>query len=57
MAPRAIHGSKAQPGFISSTYETLTSAENAAVVRSLAVFGVAIAFLSSSLAPEFLAAF
>lgn len=31
---------RAPKGFVASTYETLTSSENAAVVRSIAVFGV-----------------
>ncbi|KAI9150424.1 TOM core complex subunit Tom6 [Paramyrothecium foliicola] len=39
---------RAPKGFVASTYETLTSSENAAVVRSIAVFGAAVAFLSSS---------
>jgi len=38
----------AQKGYLSSTYQTLTSPENASVVRSVAVFGVAVAFFSSS---------
>ncbi|KUJ18066.1 uncharacterized protein LY89DRAFT_684004 [Mollisia scopiformis] len=38
----------AQKGYLSSTYQTLTSPENASVVRSIAVFGVAVAFFSSS---------
>ncbi|KJZ77400.1 hypothetical protein HIM_03124 [Hirsutella minnesotensis 3608] len=41
-------GSRRAPkGFLGSTYETLTSSDNAAVVRSIAIFGAAIAFLSS----------
>ncbi|UNI15311.1 hypothetical protein JDV02_001854 [Purpureocillium takamizusanense] len=39
---------RAPKGFVASTYETLTSSENAAVVRSIAVFGAAVTFLSSS---------
>ncbi|KAH8887850.1 hypothetical protein GQ53DRAFT_826840 [Thozetella sp. PMI_491] len=35
-------------GFFKSTYDTLTSADNASMVRSIAAFGVAVAFLSSS---------
>jgi hypothetical protein len=31
---------RAPKGFLASTYETLTSADNAAVVRSVAIFGV-----------------
>jgi hypothetical protein len=38
----------AQKGYLTSTYQTLTSPENASVVRSIAVFGVAVAFFSSS---------
>ncbi|CZR53308.1 probable component of translocase of the outer mitochondrial membrane complex [Phialocephala subalpina] len=38
----------AQKGYIASTYQTLTSPENASVVRSIAVFGAAVAFFSSS---------
>ncbi|KAI1814421.1 hypothetical protein GGS20DRAFT_548540 [Poronia punctata] len=41
-------GSRRAPkGAIASTYSALTSPENAPVVRSVAVFGAAIAFLSS----------
>ncbi|GJN86960.1 hypothetical protein VFPFJ_10851 [Purpureocillium lilacinum] len=39
---------RAPKGFVASTYETLTSSENAAVVRSIAVFGAAVTFLASS---------
>ncbi|PKS07472.1 hypothetical protein jhhlp_006076 [Lomentospora prolificans] len=35
-------------GFFSSTYSTLTSPENASVVRSILAFGAAVAVLSSS---------
>lgn len=39
----------AQPkGYLGQTYEALTSPENASVVRSVAIFGVAVAFFSSS---------
>ncbi|KAK3949196.1 hypothetical protein QBC32DRAFT_317047 [Pseudoneurospora amorphoporcata] len=41
-------GSRKSKGFIRSTYDSLTSAENASVVRSIALFGAAVAFLSSS---------
>ncbi|KYK58148.1 TOM core complex subunit Tom6 [Drechmeria coniospora] len=52
MPPKRMYvdgpGSRRAPkGFVASTYETLTSSENAAVVRSIAVFGAAVAFLSS----------
>ncbi|KAM4065920.1 hypothetical protein HRG_000080 [Hirsutella rhossiliensis] len=41
-------GSRRAPkGFLGSTYETLTSSENAAAVRSIAIFGAAVAFLAS----------
>ncbi|RDA84737.1 hypothetical protein CP532_5253 [Ophiocordyceps camponoti-leonardi (nom. inval.)] len=33
--------------FFSSAYETLTAPENASVVRSIAMFGAAVAFLAS----------
>ncbi|SPN99498.1 related to component of translocase of the outer mitochondrial membrane complex [Cephalotrichum gorgonifer] len=35
-------------GFIGSTYATLTSADNAAIVRSLLAFGAGVAIFSSS---------
>ncbi|KAJ4392427.1 hypothetical protein N0V85_007067 [Neurospora sp. IMI 360204] len=52
-------GSRKSKGFIRSTYDSLTSAENASVVRSIAFFGfdntntslqpqATVAFLSSS---------
>ncbi|KAH6649180.1 hypothetical protein BKA67DRAFT_662095 [Truncatella angustata] len=37
-----------QKGTIGSAYDAITSPENAAVVRSVAVFGAAVAFLASS---------
>ncbi|TFA99759.1 hypothetical protein CCMA1212_008444 [Trichoderma ghanense] len=44
MPPKRIYGEKggrrAPKGFVASTYDTLTSAENAAFVRSIAIFGV-----------------
>ncbi|KAI1822150.1 TOM core complex subunit Tom6 [Xylaria intraflava] len=50
MAPKRLAGeprSRApQKSFISSTYSALTSPENASVVRSVAVFGAAIAFFA-----------
>ncbi|KAI1071171.1 hypothetical protein NW752_000646 [Fusarium irregulare] len=39
---------RAPKGVIGSTYDALTSPENAAVVRSIAIFGVVVTFLSSS---------
>ncbi|KAI0474351.1 hypothetical protein F4859DRAFT_482771 [Xylaria cf. heliscus] len=51
MAPKRITvqpgrtlGSK---GVIASTYSALTSPENASVVKSVAIFGAAVAFLAS----------
>ncbi|KAK3332638.1 TOM core complex subunit Tom6 [Cercophora scortea] len=44
MAPQR----RAQKGVFASTYDALTSAENASVVRSIALFGAAVTFLSSS---------
>ncbi|KAL3422566.1 hypothetical protein PVAG01_06722 [Phlyctema vagabunda] len=38
----------APKGYVSQVYNTVTSAENASVVRSIAVFGAAVAFFSSS---------
>ncbi|KAI9643961.1 hypothetical protein NHQ30_007312 [Ciborinia camelliae] len=39
----------AQPkGYLASTYTALTAPENASVVRSIGIFGVAVAFFSSS---------
>ncbi|KAK1238394.1 hypothetical protein MKX07_006540 [Trichoderma sp. CBMAI-0711] len=44
MPPKRIYGEKggrrAPKGFVASTYDTLTNAENAAFVRSIAIFGV-----------------
>ncbi|KAI0596153.1 hypothetical protein F4775DRAFT_565801 [Biscogniauxia sp. FL1348] len=42
-------GARPRPskGFFASTYEALTSPENASVVRSIAVFGAAVTFLAS----------
>ncbi|KAI0189973.1 hypothetical protein EV127DRAFT_511999 [Xylaria flabelliformis] len=37
----------APKGVIASTYSALTSSENASVVKSVAIFGAAIAFFSS----------
>ncbi|KFY25315.1 hypothetical protein V493_04716 [Pseudogymnoascus sp. VKM F-4281 (FW-2241)] len=38
----------AQKGYLGQAYEAVTSSENASVVRSIAVFGVAVAFFSST---------
>jgi hypothetical protein len=43
MAPKRVIGgrpSRAPQGFFASTYDTLTSSENAAMVRSIGVFAV-----------------
>ncbi|EKD21409.1 TOM core complex subunit Tom6 [Drepanopeziza brunnea f. sp. 'multigermtubi' MB_m1] len=55
MAPKRVQSSRPAPkggasaaGYLSSAYGALTSAENASVVRSVAIFGVAVAFFSSS---------
>ncbi|KAF4125969.1 TOM core complex subunit Tom6 [Geosmithia morbida] len=41
-------GAAAPKGFFGSTYDVLTSSENAAVVRSIGLFGAAVVFLQSS---------
>ncbi|KAF5027480.1 hypothetical protein F66182_405 [Fusarium sp. NRRL 66182] len=49
MPPKRIAVDRRAPrGVIGSTYDALTSSENAAVVRSIALFGAAVTFLSSS---------
>ncbi|KAH9209313.1 TOM core complex subunit Tom6 [Leptodontidium sp. 2 PMI_412] len=54
MAPKRVQVARADArrpapkGYVSNVYSTLTSPENASVVRSVAVFGVAVAFFSSS---------
>ncbi|KAK8913100.1 hypothetical protein VCV18_011568 [Metarhizium anisopliae] len=40
---------RAPKGFFASAYGTLTSSENAAVVRSIAMFGVSLAWESLSI--------
>ncbi|KAI1442594.1 putative TOM core complex subunit Tom6 [Annulohypoxylon stygium] len=47
MPPKRVGGGRSNKGFISSTYETVTSPDNVEVVRSIAVFGAAIAILAS----------
>ncbi|KAJ6784462.1 hypothetical protein PWT90_02880 [Aphanocladium album] len=53
MAPKRVLVEKsgrrgaAPKGYFASTYDALTSPENASVVRSIALFGTAIAFLNS----------
>ncbi|KAI2640206.1 hypothetical protein GGS21DRAFT_505665 [Xylaria nigripes] len=51
MAPRRIAGEPrsraASKGVIASTYSALTSPENASVVKSIAIFGAAVAFFAS----------
>jgi hypothetical protein len=39
-------------GYFSTAYNTLTSAENASVVRSIAVFGVSYTFFSGIWSPK-----
>ncbi|KAI0155381.1 putative TOM core complex subunit Tom6 [Hypoxylon sp. FL1284] len=46
MPPKRVSG-RSNKGYISSTYESLTSPDNASVVRSVALFGAAVAFLAS----------
>ncbi|KAI1398284.1 putative TOM core complex subunit Tom6 [Hypoxylon fuscum] len=46
MPPKRVTG-RANKGVVGSTYEAITSPENASVVRSVAVFGAAVAFLAS----------
>ncbi|PSR89019.1 hypothetical protein BD289DRAFT_431301 [Coniella lustricola] len=41
-------GKRIEKSYFSSTYETLTSPENSAMVKAIAAFGVGVAFLSSS---------
>ncbi|KAG6022519.1 hypothetical protein E4U19_004984 [Claviceps sp. Clav32 group G5] len=51
MPPKRIHGEKsrrAPKGYFASTYDTLTSPDNSAVVISIAAFGAAVTFLASS---------
>ncbi|KAI5811443.1 hypothetical protein DFH27DRAFT_605548 [Peziza echinospora] len=52
----AVAAPPAQPGFLTSIYREVTSPDNTTVVRSIALFGVAVAFLHSSwseiLAPQ-----
>ncbi|KAG6091362.1 hypothetical protein E4U30_007096 [Claviceps sp. LM220 group G6] len=51
MPPKRIHGEKsrrAPKGYLASTYDTLTSPDNSAVVLSIAAFGAAVTFLASS---------
>ncbi|KAG6008568.1 hypothetical protein E4U54_008689 [Claviceps lovelessii] len=49
-APKRIYGEKprrAPKGYFASAYGILTSPDNAAVVRSIAMFGAAVTFLAS----------
>ncbi|CCF44756.1 hypothetical protein CH063_03420 [Colletotrichum higginsianum] len=54
MPPKRIVVERGSPrsrqpkGYFRSTYDALTSSENAPVVRSIVVFGAAVTFLSSS---------
>ncbi|KAK6341924.1 hypothetical protein TWF730_001408 [Orbilia blumenaviensis] len=58
-APSAIRAphQRSQPSMFTQTYRFLTNSENASMVRSVAVFGVAVAFLHSSLAENLVPAF
>ncbi|PHH69571.1 hypothetical protein CDD82_7667 [Ophiocordyceps australis] len=51
MPPSRIHEKpaprRAPKGFWSATYHVLTAPENASMVRSIAAFGAAVAFLAS----------
>ncbi|EFR04373.1 hypothetical protein MGYG_07381 [Nannizzia gypsea CBS 118893] len=51
MAPKQrviSHPSRGEPrGVVSTVYSELTSSENATVVRSVLIFGAAVAFLQS----------
>src|SRR5688572_4083328 len=52
MAPKRAIGGRGAPrapqGFFASTYDTLTSSENAAMVRSIGVFAVSRIYLPTS---------
>ncbi|KAI9807729.1 MAG: hypothetical protein M1826_004473 [Phylliscum demangeonii] len=41
-------GGASAPGYLGAAYRELTAPENASVVRAIAFFGVAVAFLTSS---------
>ncbi|KAK6496358.1 hypothetical protein TWF481_002383 [Arthrobotrys musiformis] len=58
-APPAIRAppQRSQPSVFTQTYRFLTNSENASVVRAVAVFGAAAAFLHSSLAENLVPAF
>ncbi|KAI1104353.1 putative TOM core complex subunit Tom6 [Jackrogersella minutella] len=47
MPPKRVGGRSSKQGIFSYTYEAFTSPENASVVRSVAIFGGAVAFLAS----------
>ncbi|KAI1655513.1 putative TOM core complex subunit Tom6 [Daldinia decipiens] len=46
MPPKRV-GGRSNKGVVSTIYEAFTSPENASVVRSVAIFGAAVAFLAS----------
>ncbi|KAH6987272.1 hypothetical protein EDB80DRAFT_731677 [Ilyonectria destructans] len=52
MAPKRIAierpSRRAPKGFLGATYDALTLSDNAAVVRSIGIFGIAVTFLASS---------
>ncbi|EPE34644.1 hypothetical protein GLAREA_10338 [Glarea lozoyensis ATCC 20868] len=43
-----VVGKQGSKGYFGEAYSAITAPENASVVRSVAIFGVAIAFFSSS---------
>ncbi|KAF3188724.1 hypothetical protein TWF788_000465 [Orbilia oligospora] len=51
-APSAIRAphQRSQPSVLTQTYRFVTNSENASMIRSVAAFGVAVAFLHSSFA-------
>ncbi|OIW29176.1 hypothetical protein CONLIGDRAFT_715554 [Coniochaeta ligniaria NRRL 30616] len=57
-APKKVYVQRASAiepkSSVRSTFDTLTSPENRAVVTSIAAFGAAVAFLSSPLGEAFL---
>ncbi|KAK6330921.1 hypothetical protein TWF718_003116 [Orbilia javanica] len=51
-APTAIRAphQRSQPSVFTQTYRFITNSENASMIRSVAIFGVAVTFLHSSVA-------
>ncbi|TGZ85535.1 hypothetical protein EX30DRAFT_337882 [Ascodesmis nigricans] len=59
-APRSravASSSRQQPGFISSIYREVRSPENAAVIKSIAIFAAAVTVLHSSWSEWFVPTF